>query len=81
MEDGRKDEDGLSPEARAQRSAAPYISAVWRVVGGMLVGGGAGWFADSKLHIAPWGLIVGLFVGLGAGFYGLIQALDSMKKQ
>ena len=55
MGDGRKDDgDGLSPEARAQRSAAPYISAVWRVVGGMLVGGGAGWFADGKLHIAPW---------------------------
>jgi len=26
------------------------------------------------------GLIVGLFVGMGAGFYGLIQALNSMKK-
>jgi ATP synthase protein I len=80
--DGRKDEgDGLSPEARAQRSAAPYISAVWRVVGGVLVGGGAGWFADGKLHSSPWGLIVGLFLGMGAGFYGLIQGLNSLKKR
>ena len=83
MEDGRKDEDGseLSPQARAQRAAAPYISAVWRVVGGMLVGGGAGWFLDAKLHSAPWGLVIGLFLGLGAGLYGLIQALSSMNKK
>ena len=82
MEDGRKDQDGseLSPEARAQRAAAPYISAVWRVVGGVLVGGGVGWLIDAKLHVSPWGLIVGLLVGMGAGFYGLIQALNSMKK-
>jgi len=83
LKDGRKqDEDGseLSPQARAERAAAPYLSAVWRVVGGVLVGGGAGWFIDGKLHSSPWGLIVGLFVGMGAGFYGLIQALNSMKK-
>ena len=84
MEDGRKDEsddEGLSPEARAQRAAAPYLNAVWRVVGGVLVGGGAGWFVDGKLHSSPWGLIVGLFVGMGAGFYGLIQGLNAMKKR
>ena len=83
MEDGRKDEDGseLSPQARAQRAAAPYISAVWRVVGGVLVGGGAGWFIDGKLHSSPWGLIVGLFVGMGVGFYGLIQGLSSLNKK
>jgi ATP synthase protein I len=82
LEDGRKeDDDGLSPEARAQHAAAPYISAVWRVVGGVLVGGGAGWFLDGKLHISPWGLIVGLFVGMGVGFYAMIQALESMKKR
>ena len=83
MEDGRKkDEDGseLSPQARAEQAAAPWLSAIWRVVGGILVGGGAGWFIDGKLHSSPWGLIVGLFVGMGAGFYGLIHALNSMKK-
>jgi ATP synthase protein I len=84
LEDGGKDEsDGseLSPEARAQRAAAPYINAVWRVVGGVLVGGGTGWLVDGKLHSSPWGLIVGLFVGMGAGFYGLIQGLNAMKKR
>ena len=82
MEDGRKDKDGseLSPEARAQRAAAPYLSAVWRLIGGVLVGGGAGWFVDGKFHSAPWGLLVGLFVGMGVGFYGLIQGLNSIKK-
>ena len=84
MEDGRKDdEDGseLSPEARAQRAAAPWLSAMWRLIGGMLVGGGAGWFVDGKLHSSPWGLIVGLFIGMGAGFYALIQGLDSLRKR
>jgi ATP synthase protein I len=83
LEGERKDEDGseLSPEARAQRAAAPYLNAVWRVVGGMLVGGGAGWFLDGKLHISPWGLVVGLFVGMGAGFYAMIQGLSAMKKR
>jgi len=83
LEDGRKDEEGseLSPQARAERAAAPYITAVWRVVGGVLVGGGAGWFIDHKLHVSPWGLIIGLFLGMGAGFYGMIQGLTAMKKR
>ncbi len=83
MEDGRKDEDGseLSPEARAQRAAQPYINAIWRVVGGVLVGGGAGWLIDRKVHSSPWGLIIGLFLGLGVGFYGMILALTAMKKR
>jgi ATP synthase protein I len=85
LEDGRKDEDEdgseLSPQARAERAAAPYISAIWRVVGGVLVGGGVGWFLDGKLHASPWLLVVGLFLGLGAGFYGLIHALSSMNKK
>ena len=82
LEDERKEDDGseLSPEARAQRAAAPYLGAVWRLVGAMIVGGAAGWFVDGKLHSSPWGLIVGLFVGLGSGFYMLIQALNAMKK-
>jgi len=81
--DGRKDEDGseLSPQARAQRAAAPYISVVWRLVGGVLVGGGVGWFLDGKLHSSPWALVVGLLLGMGAGFYGLIQGLSSMNKK
>jgi len=81
--DCRKDDDGseLSPEARAQRAAAPYINAIWRVVGGVLVGGGAGWLIDRKVHSSPWGLIIGLFLGMGVGFYGMILALTAMKKR
>jgi F0F1-type ATP synthase assembly protein I len=51
------------------------------VVGGVLVGGGAGWFIDGKLHISPWGLIIGLFAGMGVGFYAMIQGLSTMKKR
>ena len=46
------------------------------MVGGILVGGGAGWLVDEKLlHSTPWGLVAGLMLGLGAGFYALLQAL------
>ena len=76
-----QEDDGLSPEARAQRGAAPYLSAVWRVVGAMAVGAGAGWFVDGKLHIAPWGLVVGLMLGLGAGFYALLQAVGAVGRK
>ena len=83
MEDGRKDEEGseLSPEARAQREAEPWLSAIWRVVGGTLVGGGIGWFLDGRLHSSPWGLVVGLLVGMGGGFYAMIQGLSSLRKR
>jgi ATP synthase protein I len=76
-----QEDDGLSPEARAQRAAAPWLNAAWRVVGGVLVGAGVGWFVDGKLHIAPWGLVVGLMLGLGAGFYALMQALGAVGRK
>jgi ATP synthase protein I len=83
LEDRQKDQDGseLSPQARAQRAALPYLNAVWRVVGGILVGGGVGWFLDGKLHSSPWALIVGLFLGMGVGFYGMIRGLESIRKR
>ena len=75
-------DDGLSPEARAQRAAAPWLSAAWRAVGGVLVGAGAGGFVDEKfLHSTPWGLVVGLMLGLGAGFYALMQALGAVGRK
>ena len=74
-------DDGLSPAARAQRGAAPYLNAAWKVVGGVLVGAGAGWFVDGKLHSTPWGLVVGLMLGLGAGFYALLQAVGAVGRK
>ena len=85
MEQGRKDEasedDGLGPMARARQAAAPWIRLAWRVFGGVLVGAGAGWLVDGRVHSSPWGLIIGIFVGLGAGFYGLTQGLNTMNKR
>jgi ATP synthase protein I len=77
-----QEDDGLSPEARAQRAAAPWLNAAWRVVGGVLVGGGVGWLVDEKLlHSTPWGLVVGLMLGLGAGFYALMQAVGAVVRK
>jgi len=85
VEGGPPKEDGegseLSPEARAQRAAAPYLDAVWPVVGGVLLGGAAGWFLDGKLHSSPWGLILGLLIGLAVGFYAMYRALTRMGKR
>jgi len=85
VEGGPSKDDGegseLSPEARAQRAAAPYLDAVWPVVGGVLVGGGVGWFLDAKLHSSPWGLIAGLLLGLGVGFYALYRALTRLGRR
>jgi ATP synthase protein I len=77
----KPDDDGLSPTARAAHGAAPYISASWKLVGGVAVGAGGGWFLDAKLHSSPWGLLVGLMVGLGAGFYGLFQAVSALGRK
>jgi ATP synthase protein I len=75
------DDDGLSPRARAERAAAPYITAAGKLVGGVAVGAGGGWFLDDKLHCSPWGLLVGLMVGLGAGFYGFFRAVTALGRK
>ena len=81
MTNPRGDDDGLSPTARAERGAAPYITAAWKLVGGVAGGAGGGWFLDDKLHSSPWGLLVGLMVGLGAGFYAFFQAVSALGRK
>ncbi len=69
------DDDGLSPMARAERGAMPYVNAVWKLIGGIGVGTAAGLFLDAKLHSSPWGLLGLSFLGAGTGFYAFIRAV------
>jgi len=78
----KPDEDGgLSETARAQRSAAPYVDAVWRMVAALLLGAAAGWWLDKKLASGPWGLVGGLGAGLALGFFSLMRSLSRLGKR
>jgi len=70
-----EEDDGLSDTARAQRKAAPYLDAVWRMVGALLVGAGLGLVLDRRAGTGPWGLVSGLGLGMLAGFWSLYRSL------
>jgi F0F1-type ATP synthase assembly protein I len=73
--------DGLSDAAQAERGAAPYLDAVWRMVAALVLGAVLGVFLDRKLGSTPWGVVGGLGLGLGLGFYLLMRSLSKLGKQ
>jgi F0F1-type ATP synthase assembly protein I len=75
-----KGNDGLSDAAQAERGAAPYLDAVWRMVAALVLGAVAGLFLDRKLGSTPWGVVGGLGLGLGLGFYLLMRSLTRLGK-
>jgi ATP synthase protein I len=83
MEQEPREDKGseLSPMARQMRSAEPYISAVWKLVGGAVVGVLGGYFLDTWLGTSPW-LLLGLsLVGIAAGFYGFLHDMARLGKK
>ncbi|NOJ97563.1 AtpZ/AtpI family protein [Corallococcus sp. CA049B] len=71
----------LGETARQMRAAEPYISAVWKLVGGAVVGVLGGYFLDRWLGTSPW-LLLGLsLVGIGVGFYGFLHAMARLGKR
>ena len=80
-----KDDDGLSPLARAYRTAGPWLGAAWQLTGSTLVGVAMGYGVDRWLGVGPWGLIVGSLVGSAVGFYAFFSAAirlsEGSKKQ
>jgi len=78
----RDEEKGgeLSETARQMRAAEPYISAVWKLVGGAVVGVLGGYFLDKRLGTGPW-LLLGLsLVGISVGFYGFLHEMSRLGK-
>jgi ATP synthase protein I len=76
-----EENEGLSEAARAQRSAAPYVDAVWRMVAALLLGAGVGWLLDRRFGSGPWGVVGGLGLGLGLGFWSLMRSLSQLGKR
>lgn len=71
----------LSETARQMRAAEPYISAVWKLVGGAVVGVVGGYFLDKALGTGPW-LLLGLSVlGIAGGFYGFLHEMTRLGKR
>ena len=81
MADEGRDEDGLSSTARGMRQAQPYLAAVWKLVGGAVVGVIGGMFLDKRMGWTPWGLVGLSVVGICVGFYGFIHDMLKLGKQ
>ncbi|MCP3098381.1 AtpZ/AtpI family protein [Myxococcus sp. K15C18031901] len=71
----------LGETARQMRAAQPYIAAVWKLVGGAVVGVLGGYWLDKALKTGPW-LMVGLsLVGICVGFYGFLREMARLGKR
>ena len=77
--DRQREKPGLSSTAEAMQKAMPWFGAVWKFVGGAVVGVLAGLALDNWLGWTPWGLVAMATLGIGVGFYGFIH--DVMKLQ
>jgi F0F1-type ATP synthase assembly protein I len=53
--------------------SGPVAGASYTLVGGIILLGGLGWFADGWLGTAPWLLVGGLALGIVVGFYELVK--------
>ena len=71
----------MSTAAKQMRAAEPYISAVWKLIGGAVVGVLGGYLLDDWLGTKPW-LLVGLsVVGISVGFYAFLRAMMQLSKR
>lgn len=78
---GRNEGEELSPTAREMRRAQPYLSAVWKMVGGAVVGVVGGVWLDRWLGWTPWGVVVLSLVGISVGFYAFIRDMMRLGKR
>ena len=76
-----REEPKLGGAASQLRAAEPYISAVWKLVGGAAVGVLGGYFLDRWLRTSPWLLVALSTIGIAVGFYGFLHALLRTNKR
>jgi len=48
-------------------------TASYTLVGGIILLGGLGYWADGRLGTAPWLLVTGLVLGIVVGFYEIVK--------
>jgi F0F1-type ATP synthase assembly protein I len=53
--------------------SGPVAGASYTLVGGIILLGGLGYFADGWLGTEPWLLVGGLALGIIVGFYELVK--------
>jgi ATP synthase protein I len=63
------------------RAAEPYIAAVWKLVGGAVVGVLGGYALDKGLGTSPWFLLGLSLVGISVGFYGFLNEMARLGKR
>jgi ATP synthase protein I len=76
----RQRKPDLSNTAKAMQGAMPWVGAVWKFVGGAVVGVIAGMLLDKWLGWTPWGLVALAIVGIVVGFYGFIHDVTKLQK-
>jgi F0F1-type ATP synthase assembly protein I len=54
--------------------AGPAATASYTLIGGILLLGGLGYWADETWGTSPGWLLTGLFVGIAAGFYAIVKS-------
>jgi F0F1-type ATP synthase assembly protein I len=75
-------DDGLSGLARAYQNAGPWLSAVWSLIGGPLLGGLVGYGIDRWAHFkGPWAFLTGLMLGIVVGFVGFLVRVTALSKK
>jgi ATP synthase protein I len=75
-QDARSGGGLLGPATQFQRSlskSAPAAAASYTLIGGIVVLGGLGYFADGWFGTSPWLLLLGLLMGILVGFYELVR--------
>ncbi len=77
----RGEDENLSNAAKQMRAAEPYISAVWKLVGGAVVGVLGGYLLDGWLGTRPWLLVALSLVGISVGFYAFIKTMMQLSKR
>jgi F0F1-type ATP synthase assembly protein I len=73
-----------SPSPKRPQTSASQLAMVMELpvimIGSVVIGGGAGYLLDQKLHTAPiFALILGL-LGFGAGIWEIVRRLSRSEK-
>ncbi|WP_456439544.1 AtpZ/AtpI family protein [Caldithrix abyssi] len=66
---------------RAFQIAAPLLSIVYVLMGGVLFFGYLGNLLDQKWDSSPFGVVTGVFIGFGLGIYNMIKVLQHSNRK